>query len=198
MADTFESIVHRMGICEKNFNILSEIIEIYLKNNNIHLALEQLERCASERERNMEYFKTVERNNKEKINSQHQWVIDRVRALMEKIRIGVNIHLTPNEWKTIEIKYKTNYFTVKYIPENSKDYFEIKKTTTSKPHISPRKSTSRKSTSRKSPSHKSPSHKSSSHKSPSHTSPTNVKNNKPPITKSMKRRLKKKQRIQKN
>ena len=168
MSSRFESIVHRAGICEKNFILLSEIIENELKRNKIYSALEQLERCASERERNMNYFKRIERNNKEKINSQHQWVIDRVRALMDKIRIGVDIGLTPHEWSTIEIKYKTNYFTVKFIPENSQEYFEIKKTTTSKPRP--------------------PSLKPPSPKTPS----PNVKNNKPHITKSMKRRLKKK------
>ena len=177
---SLRSVVHSSGVCEENFNVLSQVIQGYINTNRHDLALAQLELCATEREREMNHYKFVKRPNKNKINAQHQYVIDRVRGLMEKISIGLRIGVTTSEWSTAKLYYHGNYFVLKYKPDHLDKYHEIKRTTTNRirPPTPPREPTPPRI-----PTPPSSSSNSSSSKSPSP---------KKQMTKSMKRRLKKK------
>ena len=126
----YRRIVHSPGICEKDFKKLADEIKEHVNNLRFDLAFQQLERCASARERVMNYYRTVQRPNGNKTNEKHQYAIDRVRGLMKKINIGLIIGITPSEWSSVKITYETNYFIIKYKPDNQKKYVEITRKTT--------------------------------------------------------------------
>jgi hypothetical protein len=183
--------VHASGICERNFDELAVAIQGYMNINRHDLALQQLARCAIERERDMNYYRTVRRPNKNLIDSKHQYVIDRVRGLMEKIEIGLRIGVTSNEWTTAKLHYHGNYFVLKYKPEHLDTYHEIKRTTTERINPSPPRLSPRTPTPPRVPTPPRLSPRSSSRTSSQSSSSDS---NKKKITKSMKRRLKKKLR----
>jgi hypothetical protein len=124
--------VHAVGVCETDLETLADVIEKHINQLNFDLAFQQLETCASERENDMNHYKHVQRANKNKINEQHQYVIDRVRGLMEKIKIGLRIGVTSNEWSTAKITFIRRYFIIKYKPDHLDEYVEIKRTTTNR------------------------------------------------------------------
>jgi hypothetical protein len=124
--------VHASGVCESDLESLAIVIEKHINQLRFDLAFQQLETCASERENDMNYYKQVQRANKNRINEQHQYIIDRVRGLMEKIKIGLRIGVTSNEWRTVKIFFARKYFIIKYKPDHLDDYVEIKRTTTNR------------------------------------------------------------------